>query len=137
VAECVRGVGGQVPPQAPARGFDDDTVFRYGKALQRKLGRPVCVTRGKKGVCVFEPDRMTPVPGVRVPEPTDPTGAGDSTMAGIVMGLAAGASVVEAALVGTLVASITVQALGTTGFATPDQLPPRLQLWHEQQSLSP
>jgi rfaE bifunctional protein kinase chain/domain len=137
VAECVRGVGGQVPPEAPARGFDDETVLRYGKALQRKLGKPVCVTRGKRGVCVFEQDRVTPVPGVRVPEPTDPTGAGDSTMAGIVMGLAAGASVVEAAFIGTLVASITVQALGTTGFATPDQLPPRLELWREQQSLSP
>jgi hypothetical protein len=41
---------------------------------------------------------------------------------------------VEAAVVANLVASITVQQLGTTGFATPDQLPPRLDQWHRQQT---
>ena len=66
------------------------------------------------------------VPGVRVEGPTDPTGAGDSATAGAVLALAAGAALPEAALVGNLVASITVEQLATTGTASPEQLPPRL-----------
>ena len=38
----------------------------------------------------------------------------------------------EAALVGNLVASITVQQLATTGTASPEQLPPRLEMWRAQ-----
>jgi hypothetical protein len=47
--------------------------------------------------------------------------------------LAAGATLPEAALVGCLVASITVQQLATTGTATPAQVLDRLALWQEQQ----
>jgi len=133
VAECVRAVEGEAPPDPPETGLDDDTVHRCGAALQQLLGRLVCVTRGRKGICAFDGSGTTDVPGVQVAEPTDPTGAGDGTVAGIVMALAAGASLVEAAVVGVLVASITVEALGTTGFAKPEQLPERLKLWKEQQ----
>ena len=66
---------------------------------------------------------LTLVPGVRVPGPVDPTGAGDSATAGCVLALAAGAGPAEAALVGNLVASITVQQLATTGTARPSELP--------------
>ena len=76
---------------------------------------------------------MTLVPGVRVEGPLDPTGAGDSATAGAVLALAAGATLPEAALMGNLVASITVQQLATTGTARPEELPPRLALWAEQQ----
>ena len=71
----------------------------------------------------------THVPGVRVEGPIDPTGAGDSVTAGAVLALAAGAALPEAALVGNLVASITIQQLATTGTARPDQLPDRLEMW--------
>ena len=64
----------------------------------------------------------------------DPTGAGDSATAAAVLALCAGAELPEAALVGNLVASITVQQIGTTGVARPDQLPPRLDLWRQQQT---
>ncbi|HND52485.1 MAG TPA: PfkB family carbohydrate kinase, partial [Pirellulaceae bacterium] len=47
---------------------------------------------------------------------------GDSATAGIVASLLAGASPEEAAAVGNLVASITVQQLGTTGTASPAQV---------------
>jgi sugar/nucleoside kinase (ribokinase family) len=49
-------------------------------------------------------------------------GAGDSTTAGIVSSLCAGASLEEAGLVGNLVASITIQQIGTTGTASPEQV---------------
>ena len=128
-AECVRAVEPKDTATDPHEHFDDETITRCGEALRAELAKPICVTRGKRGIWVFEEDRVTEVPGVQVPEPTDPTGAGDSTLAGIGMALAAGATLVEAAVIGVLVASITVQALGTTGFATPGQLPDRLELW--------
>jgi hypothetical protein len=38
----------------------------------------------------------------------------------------------EAALVGNLVASITIQQIGTTGVASPEQLRDRLDIWRQQ-----
>jgi sugar/nucleoside kinase (ribokinase family) len=72
-----------------------------------------------------------PFKGVRaypVKGPIDPVGAGDSTSAGIACALASGAGLLEAAAFGNLVASITIQQLGTTGTATPEQV---RQRWRE------
>ena len=54
-------------------------------------------------------------------------GLGDSTSAGIICALASGASPQVAAAFGNLVASITVQQLGTTGTATPAQVRERFR----------
>jgi len=102
-------------------------------AMRRETGAPVCATRGAAGMVVSDPV-WTVIPAVRVEGPTDPTGAGDSATAGAVLALCAGATLPEAALVGCLVASITVQQLGKTGTARPDELPPRLALWRCQQT---
>jgi sugar/nucleoside kinase (ribokinase family) len=96
--------------------------------LRQETGAPICATRGAAGMLVSDPE-PTLVPGVRIDGPTDPTGAGDSATAGAVLALAAGAALPEAALVGCLVASITVQQLATTGTASPEELPPRLEMW--------
>ena len=101
--------------------------------LRTKTAAPVVVTRGARGMLVSDPE-LTLVPGVQVNGPIDPTGAGDSATAATVLALSAGADLDQAALVGNLVASITVQQIGTTGVARPEQLLPRLQLWHRQQS---
>ncbi|MEZ6044884.1 MAG: PfkB family carbohydrate kinase [Planctomycetaceae bacterium] len=63
---------------------------------------------------VSDPE-LTTIPGIKLDGPVDTTGAGDSVSAGLVLTLASGASLPEAGLVGMLVASITVQQLGTTG----------------------
>ncbi len=99
--------------------------------LRDLIAAPIFVTRGPMGMIVSDPE-PTLVPGVQFDGPTDPTGAGDSATAGAVLGLAAGATFPEAALLGNLVASITVQQLATTGTATPDQLPERLAMWQGQ-----
>ena len=101
--------------------------------LRTEIGAPVCVTRGAAGMIVSDPE-VTLIPGVMLTGPTDPTGAGDSATAGGVLALCSGASWPEAALVGCLVASITVQQLATTGTATPQQVIERLDLWREQNS---
>jgi bifunctional ADP-heptose synthase (sugar kinase/adenylyltransferase) len=91
----------------------------------------VCVTLGERGLMVSDPV-PTFVPAVRVDGPIDPTGAGDSVTAGMVLSLLSGATMPEAALVGNLVASLTVQQLATTGVARPEELPPRLEIWRQQ-----
>ena len=72
------------------------------------------------------------VPGVEVEGEIDSTGAGDSVSAGAVLALCAGADLIEAAVVGNLVASLTVAQIATTGVARAEQLPERLALWHTQ-----
>jgi bifunctional ADP-heptose synthase (sugar kinase/adenylyltransferase) len=118
-------------PGLRAAAADGAGSARTGSA---RGGPAVFVTRGPDGMVAGGGDgQIAVVPGVRLDGPIDPTGAGDSATAGAVLGLAAGASVAEAALLGNLVASITVQQLATTGVARPDQLPPRLALWQSQQ----
>jgi rfaE bifunctional protein kinase chain/domain len=101
--------------------------------LKKTVGAPICATYGPEGMLVSDPE-LTRVPGVRVEGPIDSTGAGDSATAGAVLALAAGATLPEAALVGNLVASITVQQLATTGTARPQQLQPRLAMWQAQRN---
>lgn len=101
--------------------------------LRKSVGAPIFVTRGPEAMVVTDPAPTT-VPGVVVEGPIDTTGAGDATAAGIVLALAAGAECAEAALVGNLVASITIQQLATTGTARPEELGARLELWRSQRS---
>ena len=98
-----------------------------GGELFRRNGRPVFVTLGAKGILLFSEAGSEQVPAVPVSGEIDTVGAGDSVMAGIVSALCSGASPREAALVGNLVASITVQQIGTTGPATPAQVRKQFQ----------
>lgn len=131
-AECVRAMQQVEGETNPDEFFDEDEVRRCATALRKRLGNDVCVTRGKRGAQIYHAEGMVTVPGVAVPEPTDPTGAGDSVMAGTVLAQASGATPSEAVLIGMLVGSITVQVLGATGSARPEQLEQRLCLWREQ-----
>lgn len=99
--------------------------------LRAETGTTVFITCGEQGMFVSDPELQL-VPGVKVNGPLDPTGAGDSATAGAVLTLASDGTPAEAALVGNLVASITVQQLGTTGTASPQQVLERLDLWRKQ-----
>jgi bifunctional ADP-heptose synthase (sugar kinase/adenylyltransferase) len=115
----------------PDEEIELDRLMTELPKLRSKIGAPVCVTRSVHGILVSDPEAAM-VPGVRLTGPVDPTGAGDSVTAGAVLALASGATLAEAALVGMLVASITVQQLATTGTATPEQVIERLKMWREQ-----
>lgn len=120
----------------PGEQVDLTTIRDALGPLRARTGAPVCITLGGRGMLVSDPE-PTHVPGVRVDGPLDTTGAGDSTTAGMVLALASGATLPEAALVGNLAASITIQQLATTGTATPRQILERLDLWRSQQSAPP
>lgn len=116
----------------PGERVDEKSLVKAVRRLRVRHGAPIVCTRGPLGMLVSDPE-PTFVPGVRVQGPVDPTGAGDSATAGAVLALASGATLPEAALVGNLVASITVQQLATTGVATPEEVRERLQVWIAQQ----
>ncbi|MCH2201177.1 MAG: PfkB family carbohydrate kinase [Fuerstiella sp.] len=99
--------------------------------LRRETGAPVFATCGANGIFVTDPE-WTAVPAIRLTGEIDTTGAGDSATAGCVLALCSGATCAQAAVVGNLVASITVQQLATTGTATSAQLEPCLQTWLKQ-----
>lgn len=111
VGECRKALGTEMEPaQAAAK-------------LAERCGRPVFLTCGAQGIWLAKP-RQTPIriPAVPVAGPIDPVGAGDSTSAGLACAIAAGATLEEAAAFANLVASITIQQIGTTGTASPEQL---------------
>ena len=111
---------------------DDELVKQAGQTLCRRSGKPVFISRSEKGMLVFDGDEFLDIRGVRVEGPVDITGAGDTVTASAVLTLASGGSLEEAAILANLTASIVVQQIGVTGAAKPEDLPPRLWLWHKQ-----
>jgi rfaE bifunctional protein kinase chain/domain len=111
-AECLRAVGWDAVDAADAVAVAD-----AARQLADRAGRPVYCTVGEHGILYVDRNRVESVAGYRVTGPIDIVGAGDSTTAGIVCALCAGADPQEAAAFGNLVASITIQQIGTTGTA--------------------
>jgi rfaE bifunctional protein kinase chain/domain len=115
-AECLRAVAGAADAATAAM------------TLARRNGRPVFCTRGERGTLVAAAGRDSVlVAAYPVTGPIDTVGAGDSTSAAIGCALASGLTQAEAAAFGNLVASITIQQLGTTGTASPAQVRRRWQ----------
>jgi rfaE bifunctional protein kinase chain/domain len=107
----------------------DQAVWQAITSLSRKTSRPAFCTLGERGTVVARPEQEPMlVPGCPMSGPIDIVGAGDAATSGIVTALLAGTTELEAAVLGNLVASITIQQLGTTGTATPQQV---RQRWEE------
>jgi D-beta-D-heptose 7-phosphate kinase/D-beta-D-heptose 1-phosphate adenosyltransferase len=98
----------KVPVQSEAE------VEAAGRAIQERLGHPtVLLTLGEGGVAVFEPSGgLTRIPAC-AREVFDVSGAGDTVVAALALGLAAGASPVEAAALANAAAGVVVGKLGT------------------------
>jgi len=101
---------------------DKETVLKYGKILYERNQKPVFVTMGAEGICVFDETGANIAKAHKIEGPIDICGAGDSASSGIVLGLALGASPLLAAELGNAVASITIQQIGVTGTATIEQV---------------
>jgi rfaE bifunctional protein kinase chain/domain len=101
---------------------DLELARESGAELFRRNRKPVFLTVGAQGILLFTEAGCEHIPAVPVSGEIDIVGAGDSVMAGIVSALGSGAEPGEAALLGNLVASITIQQIGTTGTATPAQV---------------
>jgi bifunctional ADP-heptose synthase (sugar kinase/adenylyltransferase) len=99
-----------------------DEAVPLGRELEKHTGRPVFLTISEEGILLFNPDSVYHIPTLQQTGPIDICGAGDSTMAGIALALCSNASPEEAAVIGNLVASITVQQIGVTGTASRQQV---------------
>ncbi len=97
--------------------IDDDSkaLERAGRSmLTRTRMKAVLVTRGSRGMALFEPRRQT----VHIPihgsdQIADVTGAGDTVIATMSMALASGASTIEAAHLANIAAGLVVMKRGT------------------------
>ena len=97
--------------------INDDlrTLERAGREiLERTAMRAVLVTRGSRGMALFEPGRPTVHIAIfGSDEIADVTGAGDTVMATVTLALAAGASFEQAARLANFAGGIVVMKRGT------------------------
>jgi rfaE bifunctional protein kinase chain/domain len=101
------------------------------ETLYQHLHRPVFCTQGEDGILLVDRRvewKIRSVPCYPVTGPIDICGAGDSCSAGIASAMTSGLTHEQAAAFGNLVASITIQQIGVTGTASPDQVRAR---WRE------
>ena len=94
---------------------DDEAVRRAGARMLRRSGHAaVLMTRGAKGMCLFEP-RKKPltIPAFGSDEVADVTGAGDTVTAVFSLARAAGGSFAEAAALANVAAGLVVMKAGT------------------------
>ena len=94
---------------------DEASLVAAGTALLKRLGcKTLLITRGKDGMSIFQDGGLpTHIPTVarRV---FDVTGAGDTVIAALALGIVSGLSPVEAALLANLAAGIVVGEVGTS-----------------------
>ena len=96
-------------------GDDRSALEHAGRALlERMQSRAVLVTRGGRGMALFEPGKPTDhIPIVGSDQIADVTGAGDTVIATFSLALAAGASFAEAARLANYAGGIVVMKRGT------------------------
>ncbi|MBZ5499304.1 MAG: D-glycero-beta-D-manno-heptose-7-phosphate kinase [Acidobacteriia bacterium] len=103
---------------------DEKTLVRSGKKILRQTGIDhLLVTRGEHGMALFEGDsnsKVTQIPTL-AREVFDVTGAGDTVISTLCLGLVSGLSILEAAILSNIAAGIVVGKLGTAS-VTPEEL---------------
>ncbi len=123
--EATRALDPQGKPRSDTPCLDEVGVV--ARALSEQARRPVCVTLGGAGAFVWDGGPVF-VPAAPVRPPLDPVGAGDAFVAALATGLGCGATPREAAAFANLAAAVTVEKLGETGTATPDEIRARYAL---------
>jgi len=100
-------------------GLDFDTlrenpnrVEQAGRALQSKTGaHQVVLTQGKDGMSIFDGDQISKVP-TRAQKVFDVTGAGDTVIAALALGLAGGLDLLSSCSIANYAAGIVVGKIG-------------------------
>ncbi|HWM91839.1 MAG TPA: PfkB family carbohydrate kinase [Thermoanaerobaculia bacterium] len=120
-----RGLDGATPNEEEAEALlgatiDDDParLEEGGRTLLERLGaRFLLVTRGSRGMSLFETDvdqiRAAHLPVHGTDQVADVTGAGDTVIGTFALALAAGAKPIEAALLANYAGGVVVMKMGT------------------------
>jgi len=107
VAEAEEAVGEKLA--------DEAAIVRAGWMLMERLHpRGLLITRGPDGMSLFEPSgRVTHIPAANRLEVFDVSGAGDTVVAAVTLGLAAGIDLLSAARLANYAAGVAVRKMGT------------------------
>ena len=95
--------------------------------------REVVMTIGEKGSIVATKNSATHIPARSVTGEIDIVGAGDAFIAGFATATAAGATRQEAAFFAGLCSEVTIQKIGTTGTASPEEITARYDFTHKEE----
>lgn len=99
---------------AGVRGDDDQAIVEAGTVIRQRLGcQAVLVTRGEKGMSLFEGDGVQWHIPTRARQVYDVTGAGDTVVGTLALALATGADLRDSALLANQAAGIVVGMVGT------------------------
>lgn len=109
------------PGQSPAS-IGLEALEKAALELNARTHKPVYITLGVKGCLLCEMPGAVQIPAVKVPPPLDTVGAGDTFLASLGAGLAAGATSYEAGCLANLSAAVTIQKIGITGTASPEEI---------------
>ena len=91
----------------------DETVMEIGAKLLKQLNTNVLITRGEKGMSLFEKNgKVNHIPA-NAKEVYSLIGAGDTVIATIALALAANANLEEASMLANIAAGIKVGKIGT------------------------
>lgn len=105
--------------------FDDlrdnpNKVVEVGRALQKVTGaKEVVLTRGKDGMTIFSGDQITEVP-TYARKVFDVTGAGDTVIAALALGLVSGLSLVHSCMFANYAAGVVVGKVGCVPCEIPE-----------------
>jgi rfaE bifunctional protein kinase chain/domain len=89
-----------------------DKVYEVGRKLQSVTGaKQIVITRGKEGMTIFSGDDITEVPTF-ARKVFDVTGAGDTVIAAMALGLVAGFGLVQACMLANFAAGVVVGKVG-------------------------
>ncbi len=93
---------------------NSDDIIKAGKKLLEDLNTSLIITKGEKGMSIFEKNaEVTNIP-TKAKEVYDIIGAGDTVVATLALALASNASLKEAATLANHAAGITVGKIGTS-----------------------
>jgi rfaE bifunctional protein kinase chain/domain len=105
--------------------FDDlrerpNKVIEVGRELQKITGaKEVVLTRGKDGMTIFSDDHITEVP-TYARKVFDVTGAGDTVIAALALGLVSGLSLVQSCMLANFAAGVVVGKVGCVPCEIPE-----------------
>jgi len=125
---CYEGVDILTPNSDEASSYcrflieDNESLIEAGRMLMEELScASVLITRGKDGMTLFQKNsHITHIPAV-AKQVYDVTGAGDTVIATLAMGIASGMDLVSSAIVANFAGGIVVGKVGTST-VTPDEL---------------
>jgi D-beta-D-heptose 7-phosphate kinase/D-beta-D-heptose 1-phosphate adenosyltransferase len=105
---------------AGLHGDDDLAISQAGETIRQRLGcHSVLVTRGERGMSLFETDGTSFHVPTMARQVYDVTGAGDTVIATLALALATGASMRDGAVLANHAAGIVVGMVGTATVSGP------------------